>query len=195
MRKGWLLILGAAVGVSGAGCDEEKAPVAEVAPQVEVEPSPGPASRARLSVERASEHGPYVADSSGRALYVLEGEAAGKTSCYAGCAQVWRPFIAPQSKPESADPGVDKNLIGTVRRRDGSMQVTYNGHPLYYYVRDLGPGRTTGQHVSDAWGEWYLVTPQGGPLDEQEQESVDARMSVAILENVRVPGFKTAVNL
>jgi hypothetical protein len=78
------------------------------------------------------------------------------------------------------------------------MQVTYNGHPLYYYVRDLGPGRTTGQHVSDAWGEWYLVTPQGAPLDEQVQEPVDARMSVAdnraVLENLRFPGFQNRGN-
>lgn len=192
MRKGWLLILGASVGVCSVGCDDEKAPATQVAPLAEVKHSPGPVTRARLSVMRAPEHGPYIADSSGRALYILSGEAAGKTGCYAGCAQVWRPFIVSQSRPESA-PGVDGSLIGTARRRDGSIQATYNGHPLYYYVRDLGPGRTTGQHVSDAWGEWYLLTPQGGPLDEHE--SVDARMSVVdnrtVLESLRIPFSKS----
>lgn len=49
------------------------------------------------------------------------------------------------------------------------MQITYNGHPLYYYVRNLGPGQTTGQDVTDAWSEWYLVTPGGKPLERESE--------------------------
>lgn len=164
MRKGWLFVFCVAIGIHGTGCEEEKPPVTEVAPLAEVGPEPGPATRARLSVERTGEYGPYITDSNRQALYLLEGEAAGETDCYAACAQVWRPFIAPQGSPADADPGVQANLIVTIRRQNGSMQVTYNGHPLYYYVRDLGPGQTAGQDVTDAWGEWYLVTPEGRPL-------------------------------
>lgn len=179
MRNKRSLILFAAIGVLALGCEEEKTPVTQVAPIAEVEPRPGPVTSAQLSVEQTREFGPYIADSDGRALYLLEGEADGEADCYAGCAQVWRPFIAPQSSPEAVGPSVQENLIGTVRREDGSAQVTYNGHPLYYYVRDLGPGQATGQDVTDAWGEWYLVTPDGIPLENHEQESTDSRISVA----------------
>lgn len=173
MRKGWLLMFCIAAGVYVIGCEEERSPALEISPLPEVEPKPGPVISAALGVEYNGEYGPYIADSDGRALYLLKGEVSGEIDCYAACAQVWRPFIAPQGSPTAADPNVQANLIGVIRRDDGSMQVTYNGHPLYYYVRDLGPEQTTGQDVHDAWGEWYLVTPEGQPLEEEQQESAD----------------------
>jgi len=63
-----------------------------------------------------------------------------------------------------ANPAVRAQLLGTVQRRDGAMQVTYNGWPLYYYARDQNPGDTNGQDVEGFGGEWYLVTPEGHPV-------------------------------
>jgi predicted lipoprotein with Yx(FWY)xxD motif len=60
---------------------------------------------------------------------------------------------------------VQANLLATAQRRGGNVQVTYNGHPLYYYVKDAGAARPQGQDVHDSGGEWYLVTPAGEKLE------------------------------
>ncbi|HEX7026117.1 MAG TPA: hypothetical protein VF268_02675 [Gammaproteobacteria bacterium] len=177
MRRGWWFVFCAGIGLSAGGCDEQSSTVTDIPPLAEVEPKPEPAGgdepgRVELTVEHGGEHGSYIADSGGRALYLLEGESDRRVECNAACAQVWRPYIAPQADPTAADPEVQENLISTVRRQDGSAQVTYNGHPLYYYVRDLGPGQTTGQDVTDAWGEWYLITPEGRPLEDGQHASI-----------------------
>jgi predicted lipoprotein with Yx(FWY)xxD motif len=57
-------------------------------------------------------------------------------------------------------------LLGTIQRRDGSTQVTYGGHPLYYYSKDQGRGDVTGQDVTDERGEWYLVSPAGQAVED-----------------------------
>ena len=62
-----------------------------------------------------------------------------------------------------------EDLIGTIERRDGQRQVTYDGHALYYYSQDQQPGRTSGQDLTDRWGEWYLVTPEGQHLEEEQE--------------------------
>ena len=119
-----------------------------------------------LTLGRTSEHGPFIADAGGRALYLLEADPQGASNCYDACAQAWPPYLSPAGTPRAGAEGVQPTLIGTIQRRDGSTQVTYGGHPLYYYAKDQGPGQATGQDVTDQWGEWYLVTPQGKALEE-----------------------------
>jgi predicted lipoprotein with Yx(FWY)xxD motif len=114
---------------------------------------------------RTEEHGQFIADVGGRALYLLEADTQGSSSCYDACAQMWPPFASPVGTPRAGAAGVEPNLIGTIQRRDGTTQVTFGGHPLYYYTKDQGPGQATGQDVTDQWGEWYLVTPKGGKLE------------------------------
>ena len=104
----------------------------------------------------------YLTDVRGRALYLLEGENAGSVRCNAACARVWPPM---RDEANLAPRQLKRELVGSRKRADGSTQVTYDGHPLYYYVEDRGPGRATGHDVHDRWGEWYLVTPQGGKLE------------------------------
>ena len=57
--------------------------------------------------------------------------------------------------------GVEQSLLGTTRRRDGRLQVTYNGWPLYYYVDDIRPGQVTCQNVDEFGGLWLVVRPRG----------------------------------
>ena len=123
------------------------------------------ASAVTLKVAQSSEHGTYLADANGRALYLLEADAQGASKCTDACAQAWPPLIANQGNPTAADASVQANLISTIQRPDGTRQVTYGGHPLYYYAQDQGPGETKGQDLTDQWGEWYLVTPAGKPLE------------------------------
>ncbi|MFC7649994.1 hypothetical protein ACFQX6_63905 [Streptosporangium lutulentum] len=70
----------------------------------------------------------------GRTLYLFEKDKDGKSACSGPCAQAWPPFVT--SEKPKAENGVKENLLGTVKRDDGETQVTYNGHPLYYYIKD-----------------------------------------------------------
>ena len=143
-------------------------------PQPSVTPAvaagaPAPASpKARLVpviAHRSAEHGSYLADSTGRPLYMLEQDQRGRTSCYEGCLRVWLPFLAGLGTPSAADTVVEQKLLGTLRREDGGVEVAYNDRALYYYVADGAPGETLGHHVEDSWGEWYLMGTEGRPAE------------------------------
>lgn len=117
----------------------------------------------RLGIGRSARHGVYVADAGGRALYLLEDNRP----CYDACMGVWPPLLAAGAGAAAANPALQRRLVGTLRRRDGTLQVTYGGHPLYYYVGDRNPGDTEGQLVEDSWGEWYLVAPDGAEVETE----------------------------
>lgn len=120
---------------------------------------------AELTTETSPEHGAYVADAEGRALYMFEADQQGEgeqqavSNCYDACAEAWPPLTS-QGEPQAGEE-IQADLMATTERRDGSMQVTYGGWPLYYYVQDQGPGQTTGHDVEGFGGEWYLVNPSG----------------------------------
>ena len=99
----------------------------------------------------------YLADASGRALYVLEGDDGKR--CLGDCLAAWQPLSG--ATPIAGAEAVQAPMISSISHDDGSMHVTYNGLPLYYFARDTGPGMTRGQDVEDAWGHWYLVRPTG----------------------------------
>lgn len=170
--------------MSLAGCQSEEADTGEAAPDAAVvatpatQPSmPSPALEdtsapvatqpAVLTVGRTPEHDSFVADAAGRALYMFTADQPGTSNCFDACARMWPPFISPTGTPRAGAAGVQPNLIGTIERRDGSRQVTYGGHPLYYYQRDQGPGRAQGQDVHESGGEWYLVTMGGTKLEHE----------------------------
>jgi predicted lipoprotein with Yx(FWY)xxD motif len=67
-----------------------------------------------------------------------------------------------------AGTGVTRGLLGTTKRTDRKTEVTYHGHPLYYYAGDSAPGATTGQGVNQFGAKWYLVRPNGNKLDNDE---------------------------
>ena len=128
-----------------------------------------PPSAVGLRVAQSATHGAYLTDRGGRALYLLESNQRTSDSCRDRCLAIWPPLYAGQAAPVAADSVVAARLTGTIRRADGLPQVTYNGHALYYYLGDGGPGQTLGHHVEDSWGEWYLVSPQGGEIDEHRK--------------------------
>lgn len=123
-----------------------------------------------LTVANSDEHGEYVADSEGMALYMFEadtrgeGGTAAETTCYDDCAAAWPPLVA-EGEPQAGD-GVQADLIDTIERRDGTMQVTYGGWPLYYFQRDQAAGDTTGHDVEGFGAEWYLVAPSGEHVED-----------------------------
>lgn len=103
--------------------------------------------------------GSYLADSAGSAVYMLEGDRDG-SKCTGNCLRVWPPLLVGETRP-TAGPNLDPSMVGSVKRPDGSMQVTYNNHPLYHYAADAGRGMTSGHNVKDQTGQWYLLTARG----------------------------------
>ena len=117
----------------------------------------------------SSKDGHYLADSQGHSLYLFEKDESGESYCNGACAAVW-PALETEAMPH-AGPGVDAAALGTIKRDDGDMQVTYHGHPLYYYAADAGtPGKTKGEDIEQFGAGWYLVNA-GGKSIESESES------------------------
>ena len=107
--------------------------------------------------------GAYLADSKGRALYLFEADKGASSTCYSACASIWPPLTSTGVTAPAA--GVARNLLGTTKRTDGTGEVTFHGHPLYYYVGDATAGSTTGQGLNQFGAKWYLVAPNGSKLD------------------------------
>ena len=101
--------------------------------------------------------GRILVDSKGITLYDFVTDKHGVSGCYGACAALWPPLIT-KGKPH-AGPGVRASLLGTTKRKDGKLEVTYNRHPLYYFVTDRKPGQTTGQGVNQFGGPWWVISP------------------------------------
>jgi predicted lipoprotein with Yx(FWY)xxD motif len=103
--------------------------------------------------------GTFLVDGKGRTLYLFQKDRTAKSRCSGDCAAAWPPLLT-TGKPKASG-SVRKALLGTSRRSDGTMQVTYNGHPLYRFVEDQKPGDTMGQGVSAFGAKWYAVSASG----------------------------------
>jgi predicted lipoprotein with Yx(FWY)xxD motif len=105
-----------------------------------------------------SQYGSILFDSKQRAIYLFDKESSDASQCYGACAEAWPPVLT-DGDPE-AGAGLDQKLLGTTERDDGSTQVTYNGHPLYYYVDDPR-GEVLCHNVDEFGGLWLVVAPSG----------------------------------
>ena len=156
------LLVALVAGCGGGG--SSKAAPAPAAPraaaEVKARPKPKPRTGKRVTLHR-SDYGKILADGRGRALYLFTRDEA-KSRCYGDCAEAWPPFLT-KGAPRAGS-RVKQKLLGTVRRSDGKKQVTYAGHPLYYYVGDHEPGQVLCQAVLEYGGYWYVVKRGGDPV-------------------------------
>ena len=106
--------------------------------------------------------GRILVDSHGRTLYLFARDKNGKSACSGSCAAYWPPLIA-SGKPH-AIAGAKASLLGTTRRADGRLQVTYRHHPLYRYAGDAGKGQTNGQGLNESGGLWWVLSPAGNKI-------------------------------
>ena len=120
------------------------------------------ASNAPALAASSSRYGRVLFDRDGRVLYTFAHDHGKTSACYGGCAAAWPPFTVKRAPKAGA--GVRSARLGTTRRRDGSLQVTYAGHPLYYFTGDKRPGQITCQNVSSFGGRWYVINPNGTPV-------------------------------
>lgn len=110
---------------------------------------------------RSSPFGKMLWDGKGRALYLFTRDAGKRSRCYGACAKAWPPFYT--KGPPRAGKGAEASELSTTKRRNGRLQVTYNGHPLYYYVDDP-KGQVLCHNVVEFGGTWLVVGPGGNAL-------------------------------
>lgn len=108
--------------------------------------------------------GTYLTGASGRAIYLWVADKNGMSACSGACASIWPPVTA--SGTPSVSGGALASDLGTITRSDGTKQITYKGHPLYYYVADKSAGQTTGQGSDSFGAKWWLVAPSGTQITD-----------------------------
>jgi predicted lipoprotein with Yx(FWY)xxD motif len=107
--------------------------------------------------------GTLLVDGAGRTVYLFEKDTSPTSSCTGDCASAWPPLTTTGSA--QAGPGATAALIATTARPDGSLQLTYAGHPLYYYAGDTTAGDTHGQGLTQFGADWYVLSPTGTKID------------------------------
>jgi len=118
-----------------------------------------PGAAVRVSVH-STEYGKALFGPSGKVLYVFGADHGSKSNCYGVCASAWPPLLT--SAAPLAGAGAEAKLLGMTKRKDGKSQVTYNGHPLYYYAEDM-VGKIMCQHADMHGGLWLIMKPSGQP--------------------------------
>jgi len=109
----------------------------------------------------SSQFGEILFDADDQAIYLFDKETSSKPDCYGDCAAAWPPVLTVGDP--AAGSGVDAKLLGTTERDDGRAQVTYNGHPLYYYAHE-GPGEVKCHNVEGFGGLWLVLDAAGNAL-------------------------------
>jgi predicted lipoprotein with Yx(FWY)xxD motif len=148
----------AAVEAAPAATQEEPAATSEKT--AEPRKAKRTARRGRTVKVVRSQFGRILADARGKAFYLFDEEKTRRAECYGDCAKAWPPVLT-RGRPVAGS-GARKSLLGTTRRRDGKLQVTYRGRPMYYYVEDA-PGRVLCHNVNEFGGLWLVVKPDGRP--------------------------------
>jgi predicted lipoprotein with Yx(FWY)xxD motif len=161
------LSLAAACGDDGSSGDSREPATTGTAAST-TEPGDGQAQQARKRRRsttlriRNTQFGRILVNGNGRALYLFTREPSARSRCYGQCAVAWPPFYA-RGKLRAGS-GLAAGKLSSSRRRDGRRIVTYNGHPLYYYVSDRKPGQVTCHNVVEFGGTWLVVNPEGNAV-------------------------------
>jgi predicted lipoprotein with Yx(FWY)xxD motif len=148
----------AAAGVIAAACSSGGS-------HASTPPTPSPASAGAHNSSastvdvRTSDGKTFLTDGSGRSLYLWTPDTMTMSKCSGACATAWPPLTA--TGGPTAGTGVTATDLGTISRSGGTRQVTYAGHPLYYFAGDNGPGQANGEGSNGFGAPWYLVAPSG----------------------------------
>jgi predicted lipoprotein with Yx(FWY)xxD motif len=123
--------------------------------------SPAASSGTVIST-RSGPDGTYLTSASGRSVYLFAKDTMNTSTCSGACAGVWPPVTAHGALTASGS--AVKADLGTITRSNGAKQVTYKGHPLYYFSGDTGAGMTKGQGINGFGAKWWLVAPSGNAV-------------------------------
>jgi predicted lipoprotein with Yx(FWY)xxD motif len=121
--------------------------------------SGGAGSAGVVSAAKAGDLGTILVTAKDMTLYDFHKDKGGKSSCYGACAGTWPPLLT-EGKPR-VEGGAQAGMLGTTERKDGTVQVTYAGWPLYTYIGDQQPGEANGNDIDEFGAEWYALQPNG----------------------------------
>ncbi len=132
------------------------------------------ASAASVTVStRLTAEGQALVGANGLSLYMFSGDSSPATACVSATCQEFWPALLATSGPPSAGPGVNAKELGVTNRPGVGKQVTYYGHPLYYFLKDAAAGQANGEDVTSFGGVWYLVSPAGRPAPGRATVTVE----------------------
>jgi predicted lipoprotein with Yx(FWY)xxD motif len=132
-------------------------------PVAQVTASATPSESGAINVSQNDQLGSFLVDDQGMTLYIYKRNTPNASNCNDNCAATWPPLLTTGNAVAGAGTGAGEaaSMLGSVTRMDGTMQVTYNGWPLYHYSEDLKPGDTMGLGVGSVW---YMISPTGDTL-------------------------------
>jgi predicted lipoprotein with Yx(FWY)xxD motif len=166
-----LLAVVAALAVAGCGSDNEsggayggKGSSATTEASSEKSAPGAKGGAAVLTTASVPEVGAVLVDASGFTVYDFHKDRGTTSSCYGACAGVWPPVLT-EGAPQSGK-GTSASKLGTTKRKDGTTQVTYAGHPLYTYASDKKPGEANGQDIDSFGAEWYALQGSGEEAED-----------------------------
>ncbi len=134
-------------------------PIGSPAVQPSANPTPTVATGTVIGVGN-TRLGQVLVDGNGRTVYLFLADKGGQSACNSSaCVQYWPP-VRTSGAPQ-AGTGANASLLGTTARQDGTTEVSYAGHPLYYFASDTKPGDVTGQGINGFGAPWYVVSPSG----------------------------------
>jgi predicted lipoprotein with Yx(FWY)xxD motif len=154
MLKKTVLVAALALALAAAGV----AAAAAVTHQSSGSLAASSATAGRVTLHK-TKIGNVLATSSGRTLYLFMKDKSGRSACYGQCATYWPPLM--KKGKLRAGAGVKAKLLGTTKRKNGTRQVTYNGHPVYLFKLDKGAGQVAGQRQNFFGGKWFAVSASG----------------------------------
>lgn len=145
--------------VAGCGSSSSSSSSSSTAPASGSESS---SAGATVSASESPELGMVLVDSEGFTVYRFAKDNGTTSSCYGACAEAWPPVMA-SGKPAAGE-GAMSSELGTTKRKDGTVQVTYAGHPLYTFIQDSSPGEANGNGSTAFGGEWNALNESGSAV-------------------------------
>jgi predicted lipoprotein with Yx(FWY)xxD motif len=130
-------------------------------------PKTSSGASATVDVSKSS-LGSILVDSTGRTLYLFKADVGMHSVCTGACALKWPPLLA--TGKSSAGVGLTVSKLATITRSDGNRQITYNGHPLYLFVKDHKPGDVKGQGVTAFGAAWFALSPEAPPTTSRQHD-------------------------
>ncbi len=124
-------------------------------------------ARPTVVTTHQTKRGKVLAATNGHSLYLFTADRGSKSSCYGSCASVWKPLLTSGRPVAAAGSGVNAKLLGTTRRSNRTLQVTYKGHPLYQFAGDRRAGQIAGEGLNQFHGRWYVVNTAGNAVKAQ----------------------------
>jgi predicted lipoprotein with Yx(FWY)xxD motif len=157
MQKSLGLIGATAVGLILSACGSSQTATSSSAS------AQGSANGVTVSTTSAS-LGTFLVGPDSKSLYLFEADTSSQSTCSGACAQTWPPLTT--SGPPIAGSGLMQSLLAISQRGDGTKQVVYNGHPLYFYAGDTKAGDTSGEGLNSFGAGWDVVSPAGDKIEK-----------------------------